>query len=50
MAVENLYSAGTPAKVIMEAMLREVYGVAASIALDDDGVPSVSAIGSVHDV
>ncbi len=46
----KLYSAGTPADVISEGMLREVYGIVASVTCDENGVPSVAAIRSVRDL
>lgn len=46
----KLYSNGTPRKVITENMLREVYGVVASVHYDEDGVPTISAIKSVKDI
>ncbi len=45
----RLYQAGKPEQVITEKMLREVYGIVASVSYDGDGVPTVSAIRSVRD-
>lgn len=46
----RLYDSGKPAGVITEDMLRQVYGVVASVSRDEAGVPSVSAIRSVRDM
>ncbi len=45
----RIYSAGTPHEVISETMLREVYGVEASLNHDENGIPSISPIRSVRD-
>ncbi len=44
----RLYNAGEPGQVITEKMLREVYGIVASVSYDADGIPSVSAIRSIR--
>lgn len=46
----KLYKAGTPQEVITEKMLREVYGVVATVSYDSEGIPSISAIKSVRDI
>lgn len=46
----KLYSTGSPQKVITEKMLREVYGVVATVNYDSEGTPSISAIKSVRDI
>lgn len=40
----RIYATGTPREVISETMLREVYGVEASLSHDEKGVPSISPI------
>jgi iron complex transport system ATP-binding protein len=45
----SFYSAGTPREVITETMLREVYGVVASLNYDEYGTPTISPIRSVRD-
>lgn len=45
----RLYSAGTPRETITATMLREVYGVVASINCDENGIPVISPIASVRD-
>lgn len=44
----RLYASGTPNEVIDETMLREVYGVIASVQCDSSNHPTVSAICSVR--
>jgi iron complex transport system ATP-binding protein len=40
----RIYATGTPHEVISETMLREVYGVEASLSHDENGIPSISPI------
>ncbi|NLN98337.1 MAG: ABC transporter ATP-binding protein [Eubacteriaceae bacterium] len=44
----ELYSTGSPEEVVTETMLKEVYGVVASIHHDAEGTPTVSALKSVN--
>jgi iron complex transport system ATP-binding protein len=44
----RVYAAGTPEAVLTPAMLRDVYGVHASVHPDADGVPQVNAIASLR--
>lgn len=46
----ELYSVGSPKKVITETMLREVYGVIGSIHYDDEFTPAVSVIKSINQI
>ena len=43
------YSSGPPQEVISKTMLREVYGVEASLSHDENGIPSISPIRSIRD-
>ena len=45
----NIYNSGTSHEVISEAMLREVYGVEASLSHDENGIPFISPIRSIRD-
>lgn len=45
----KMYSSGTPHEVISKKMLREVYGVEASLSYDENGIPSISPIRSIRD-
>ncbi len=45
----EVYNTGKPSEVITEKMLREVYGVVASVSFDKDGRPIISAEKSVRD-
>lgn len=45
----RLYDAGTPHETITETMLREVYGVVASLGRDENGMVTISPRGSVRD-
>lgn len=45
----RLYSSGKPADIFSSEMLREVYGVIASVSTGDDGVPLISAERSVRE-
>lgn len=44
----ELYSTGRPHEVITEKMLRDVYGVIASLSYDSNGIPIVSPLRSVR--
>jgi iron complex transport system ATP-binding protein len=44
----RVYAAGTPEAVLTPAMLRDVYGVHASVHPDAGGVPQVNAIASLR--
>ncbi|KKG05830.1 ferrichrome ABC transporter ATP-binding protein [Methanosarcina mazei] len=44
----KIMAAGSPASVITEAMIREVYGVNARVTLDDEGIPQVIPINSTR--
>ena len=46
----KLYGAGSPRETVTEKMLREVYGVVASVNYDKNGRPAISAIRSTRDV
>ena len=46
----KLYSAGAPQEVITEKMLKDVYGVIASVNYDKDGIPSISARKSIRNL
>lgn len=46
----SFYSAGKPAEVITEKMLREVYGVVASVNIDGNGIPTVSPVSSLRNI
>jgi iron complex transport system ATP-binding protein len=43
-----VYSSGTPAEVVTEQMIREVYGVESSVHLDNEGIPHVHPLYSVR--
>ncbi|WP_269851616.1 ATP-binding cassette domain-containing protein [Methanosarcina horonobensis] len=44
----KIVAAGSPASVITEAMIREVYGVNARVTLDGEGIPQVIPINSTR--
>jgi iron complex transport system ATP-binding protein len=44
----EIYSSGSPSKVITEEMLYDVYGVDASVKTSAYGLPEVSPIGSLR--
>ncbi|MDI9495239.1 MAG: ABC transporter ATP-binding protein [Bacillota bacterium] len=46
----SLYSSGTPKEVVTETMLREVYGVIATLNYDDKETPTISPICSARKV
>lgn len=43
----SVYASGPPAEVVTSAMIRDVYQVAASVHVDDDGVLAVAAMESL---
>lgn len=45
----RLYGSGAPCEIISEIMLREVYGVVASLNYDENNTPAISPISSVRD-
>ena len=46
----RLYNTGTPKEVITKNMLKDVYGVRASVHYDAKGIPVVSAIDSINNI
>ncbi|MTI47248.1 MAG: ABC transporter ATP-binding protein [Firmicutes bacterium] len=46
----SLYSSGTPREVITQTMLREVYGVIATLNYDENDTPIISPIRSIRKV
>ncbi|MCC6175597.1 MAG: ABC transporter ATP-binding protein [Chloroflexi bacterium] len=44
-----VHAAGPPAAVLTEPMLRQVYGVEARVSLDEDMIPHITSLRSVHD-
>ncbi len=48
MNMGNIEAAGSPASVITEEMIRDIYGVNARVTLDDEGIPQVIPINSTR--